>query len=229
MEKSRSEIPRSQPEKKKINRWKVAFLVLLAVVLGSGAFLGSRLFADREINYQKTPEIVERDGEPVLSVNTNKKQVNQLIDFYLDDFQKGQDIKYDFALENEAMLSGEFSVLGFPMKFYLYFDPYVMENGNVQLRAKSMSVGTFGLPMEEVMRIAKRSFKFPEWIEVDPDEKMIMIRLDQFRLQNGLFIRANKINLVDDEIQASLYLPKAAGDDQKTTDSSGTTKNSSKE
>lgn len=229
MQKSRSEGPSKLLEKKQVNRWKVAFLVFLAVVIGSGVFLGSRLFADREINYQKSPEIVQRDGEPVLSVNANKKQVNQLIDFYLDDFQKGQEVKYDFVLENEAMLSGEFSVLGFPMKFYLYFDPYVMENGNVQLRAKSMSIGTFGLPMEEVMRITKRSFKFPEWIEMDPDEKTVMVRLDQFRMQNGLFIRANKINLVDDEIQASLYLPKAAANDQKTTDSSDTTKNTSKE
>jgi uncharacterized protein YpmS len=32
-------------------------------------------------------------------------------------------------------------------------------------------------------------------------------------MQNGLFIKANKINLVDDEIQMSLYLPAETEDE----------------
>ena len=98
-------------------------------------------------------------------------------------------------------------MLNFPITFYLYFDPYVTEEGNVQLKAKSLSIGTLDLPTSEVLKMIKRSFKFPEWIEVNADEQIILIRLDQFRMQNGLFIKANKINLVDDEIQMSLYLP----------------------
>ncbi|KAF1304793.1 MULTISPECIES: YpmS family protein [Enterococcus] len=203
---------RKQPQKKMWkfrvkNPWRSAFLLLVAVVLGTGFFFGSRIFANREPNYKKTPAIVERQGTPVLTINSNKKQVNELIDFYLEEFQKDSDVKYEFTLENEAMLTGEFKVLGFPVQFYLYFDPYVMDNGNVQLRAKSLSIGTLGLPLKEVMSMVKRSYKFPKWIEVNPDDENIMIRLDQFRMQNGLFMRANKINLVDDEIQISLYLP----------------------
>lgn len=213
-------LPKLGPLPVSINWWKVAFLGLVAVLLGSGIFLSTRIFAEREIHYAKTPKIVERSGTPVFTINSNKKQVNELIDFYLEDFQKDSEIKYDFALENEAMLSGEFKVLSFPVKFYLYFDPYVMENGNVQLRAKSLSIGTLGLPIKEVMKMAKRSYKFPKWIEVDPDKETIMLRLDQFRLTNGLFIKANKINLIDDEIQVSLYLPKDKAA-SKTSDSSG--------
>ncbi|WP_241153389.1 YpmS family protein [Enterococcus mediterraneensis] len=202
------------------NPWRAAFLLLAALVLGTGFFLGSRLFAEREPQYKKTPDIVEHSGTPVLTINSNKKQVNELIDFYLGEFQKDSDVKYDFALENEAMLSGEFKVLGFPMRFYLYFDPYVMDNGNIQLRAKSLSIGTLGLPIKEVMDMVKRSYKFPKWIDVNSKEKNIMIRLDQFRMQNGLFMKANKINLVDDEIQISLYLPKS---ENKTADTSTST------
>ena len=82
-----------------------------------------------------------------------------------------------------------------------------MENGNIQLRAKSMSIGTLGLPIEEVMKLVKRGYDFPDWIDVTPKDKSITLRLDQFQLPTGLFVKAKKINLIDDEIQVGLYLP----------------------
>jgi len=198
---------------KTINYWKIAFLVLAGLLIGTTVFFASRIFQQRESGLNESTELVQREGSPVLTVNSNKSQVNQLIDFYLSDFQKDQEVKYNFELRNEALLTGEFQVLGFPITFYLYFDPYVTEEGNVQLKAKSLSIGTLDLPTSEVLKMIKRSFKFPEWIEVNADEQVILIRLDQFRMQNGLFIKANKINLVDDEIQMSLYLPAESEDE----------------
>lgn len=192
---------------KKMNGWKIAFLVLTAFVIGTGIFLGTRIFAIREPNYSKTTKVTDTKGQEVTTISMNKSQLNALIDYYLTDFQKDSSVKYQFALENEAMLSGETKVLNFPVHFYLYFDPYVMENGNIQLRAKSMSIGTLGLPIEEVMKLVKRSYDFPEWIEVTPKDKAITLRLDQFQLPTGLFVKAKKINLIDDEIQVGLYLP----------------------
>jgi uncharacterized protein YpmS len=194
--------------KKKPNYWKAAFIILVAVIIASLAFVFVRITQVREPNYQAVPEIVEKEGTPVISIQSNKKQVNALIDFYLSDFQKGSDITYKFYLENEAMLNGTFKVLGHPIQFYLYFDPFVMDNGNVQLKAKSLSVGTLGLPIKEILKFVQRDYKLPKWVEVDPDERTILLRLDQFRMQNGLFIRAEKINLIDDDIQMNIYLPK---------------------
>lgn len=206
--------------KKNLNKWKVAFLILTGLVLGSLLFFTIRVTQIREPNLTKTETIAEKDGTPVLSVQSNKKQVNALIDFYLEDFQKGSDIKYQFYLENEALLNGTFDVLGHPIQFYLYFEPYVMDNGNVQLKAKSLSLGTLGLPIKEVLKFVQRDYKLPKWVEVDPDEKTILLRLDQFQMQNGLFLRAEKINLVDDEISMNIYLPKETTKESKTTESS---------
>lgn len=194
--------------KKTINRWKVAFIVLVGCIIGSMAFLFVRITQVREPNYKPVPELVEKDGTPVIAIQSKKKQINSLIDFYLADFQKGSDITYKFYLENEAMLNGTFEVLGHPIQFYLYFDPYVMDNGNVQLKAKSLSIGTLGLPIKEILKFVQRDYKLPKWVEVNPDDSTILLRLDQFRMQNGLFIRAEKINLVDDDIRMNIYLPK---------------------
>ena len=184
------------------------------MILGTGAFFTSRIFAIREPNYKATPEVV-RTGDPILTISTNKEKVNQVIAYYLEEYLDNSDIQYHFTLENEAMLTGEFEILTFPVTFYLYFDPYVMENGNVQLRAKSLSVGTLNLPVSEVMKMVKRNFKLPEWIEVNSEEQNIMIRLDKFQMANGLFMKANRINLLDDDIQFSLYLPKDKSDKEE--------------
>ena len=189
------------------NRWKLAFFVLIAILLGSILFIFTRITGERETLPQDTSSYVERQGEPVLTIRSNKQQINDLIAFSLDEYQKKSDVKYDFVLENEALLTGEFKILGFPVTFYLYFDPYVMDNGNVQLKAKSLSVGTLGVPIKQVMKIIQKNQALPEWVEIDPQDEMVMIRLDQFQMQNGLFIKADKINLVEDEIQVSLFLP----------------------
>ena len=193
---------------KKINPWKVAFLFLVGILVGGGIFLYSRLTEEREILTDEVPAIVAKEGTPVLSVNSNKEQINSLIDFYLEQYQKDSDVKYHFTLENQALLTGEFKILNYPLTFYLYFDPYVTDNGNVQLKASSLSIGTLTIPIKQVMSMIEKNFKLPDWVEVNPDEHTIMIRFDQFRLQNGLFIRAEKIDLVDDTIQINLYLPK---------------------
>ncbi|GMA46968.1 YpmS family protein [Tetragenococcus muriaticus] len=194
-------------EEKTINKWKVAFLALLGLILGLSAFFFFRATQQREAIQYETQPLVQREGEPVLSVNSNKEQINSLIDFYLQNYQEDSDVEYHFQLENQALLTGDFEILGAPITFYLYFDPYVTDNGNVQLQADSLSVGTLDLPVKQVMRMIEKSFKFPEWIEFDPDEEQVLVRLDQFRMENGLFVKAEKINLVDDDIQVSLYLP----------------------
>lgn len=106
---------------KKINGWKIAFLTLVAVLIGGTLFLGVRIFEPRE----DAADLVKPEslsGESVLTVNTKKSQINKLMDHYLQDFQEGSDVQYEFYLENEALLTGEFELFSFPVQFYLYFD-----------------------------------------------------------------------------------------------------------
>ena len=78
-----------QPEKtattnkKAINYWKIAFLVLVGILLGTTVFFASRIFQQRETGLNESAELVQREGSPVLTVNSNKSQVNQLIVTYL--------------------------------------------------------------------------------------------------------------------------------------------------
>lgn len=191
----------------KLNPWKAAFLLLVAVLIGGFLLLFTRLTQERENVSQIIAENVVREGDPVITINSNKEQVNRFVDFYLADLQKDAEQQYQFVLKNEALLTGEFDLLGFPVSFYLYFDPFVMANGNIQLKAKSLSIGALGLPINQVLKMIQNNSKIPEWIDIQPKEEMIILRLDQFELKNGMFFRADKINLVDNEIQLNVYLP----------------------
>ena len=191
----------------KLNPWKAAFLFLVAVLIGGFLLLFTRLTQERENVSQIIAENVVREGDPVITINSNKEQVNHFVDFYLADLQKDAEQQYQFVLKNEALLTGEFDLLGFPVSFYLYFDPFVMANGNIQLKAKSLSIGALGLPINQVLKMIQNNSKIPEWIDIQPKEEMIILRLDQFELKNGMFFRADKINLVDNEIQLNVYLP----------------------
>ena len=191
----------------KLNPWKAAFLFLVAVLIGGFLLLFTRLTQERENVSQIIAENVVREGDPVITINSNKEQVNRFVDFYLADLQKDAEQHYQFVLKNEALLTGEFDLLGFPVSFYLYFDPFVMANGNIQLKAKSLSIGALGLPINQVLKMIQNNSEIPEWIDIQPKEEMIILRLDQFELKNGMFFRADKINLVDNKIQLNVYLP----------------------
>ena len=188
------------------NPWKIAFLVLIGVLLGGILFLGVRMSQEREPAYTAGTTVSENQ-EPTFQVSLKKKQVNEIIGFYLNDFLKDSGVKYDFYLEDQALLSGTFKILGHELKFYLYFDPYVMENGNVQLRAKSVSIGTLSLPLSEIMKYIGNSFELPKWVEVDAADKTVNLHLNEFKLQNGMYVQADKINLIDDDIRFNVYLP----------------------
>lgn len=188
------------------NPWKVAFLVLVGILLGGTIFIGSRLSQNREPSYEPSTTTVGEQS-PTFQVSLKKQQVNEIISFYLNDFLKDSGVQYEFYLEDQALLSGTFKILGYEMKFYLYFDPFVMENGDVQLKAKSVSIGTLALPISEIMKYVSNSLDLPTWVEVNTEDKTLTLHLSQFKLKNGMYTRADKINLIDDDIRFNVYLP----------------------
>lgn len=195
--------------KKPVNRWKIAFLLLIGILIGVSLFVYVRVSAVREPQLEEQTKVTAKQttGDPVLQVQMNKKQMNELIDYSLQEFLSNSKMTYRFYLENQALLNGTFKVLGKDIQFYLYFDPFVLENGNIELQAKSLSIGTLSLPILEVMNFIKKAYDIPEWIEIHPKKKTIIVNLNKFQLQNGMYVRARKMNLIDDDIRLDLYLP----------------------
>ncbi|MGX6961159.1 YpmS family protein [Vagococcus xieshaowenii] len=189
---------------KSTNYWKMAFLALLATIIGLAVFVGVRLSENREEVYKDKVDQVIFDDKPSFQLVSNKEDINRIINHYLDKYLSTKTVKYDFYLENQAMLNGTFKLLGFPVEFYLYFEPFVMSDGNVLLEAKNVSVGSLSIPMNQVLKqVAK--LDLPEWVEVKSKDGQVILHLNQLVIEDDIRIKADKINLVDDEIRLSVY------------------------
>ena len=82
-----------------------------------------------------------------------------------------------------------------------------MEDGNIQLKARNISLGSLQLPISYVMKQLEHVLDIPKWVEFNSEETYIIVHLDQLPLKNGLRLKADRINLVDDDIRMSVYLP----------------------
>ncbi len=189
------------------NPWKSSFLILVAILIGFILFLGYRISTPR-MSYNNSVPKIETKSETLFDINMKKKQVNEVLNFFLEDIMKESGVDYSFNLENDALIDGTFNLLGHETHFYLYFEPYVLSDGNVQLKAKSLSVGSLEVPIPAMINYISTTTDLPNWIEIDAEKQIINIHLDKFKMKNGMSIKAKKINLIDDEISFSAYISK---------------------
>ncbi|WP_235803391.1 YpmS family protein [Lacticaseibacillus brantae] len=192
--------------KRRFNWWLVATLVLLGLIIGSGAWFISKVTSPIE-----TPEstVAARTDEPVFHVNLTKAQVNRLVSYYLADYLKDSPIKYQLVVGDSAVLSGNFKFLGAKVGFNLEFDPYVLNNGDVQLKARKLNVGSLPVPTSFVLNYVGHSYKLPKWVGLSEKNETVTLHLSQYQLANDMQLRAQKIDLIGDSIQFGIYLPKS--------------------
>ena len=190
--------------KKPLNWWKWLFIALVAILLGSGAYLGVKLTTPPPAD-TSSEQLIKRD--PTFAINLKKLQVNAVISYYLNHYLKDSKIKYEFDLDDQAILKGKFKLLGYPVPFSIYFDPYVKENGDVQLKARRMAIGSLSVPIKTVMNYIGNSYKFPKWVVLDSKQKTILLKLNQFKMKNGMQIKATRIDLPNDKIDLNVYIP----------------------
>jgi uncharacterized protein YpmS len=132
----------------------------------------------------------------------SKKQANQLISDALKKYQTKK-ISYNFYLENLAVLTGTFNLLGKDLDFTAYFTPTALKNGDVELTVKRISVGTLSLPNSLVLS-GVQAYDLPKYVEVQPKKDKITIHLNDLKLAKSYIAQAKKIALNEDVIQFEL-------------------------
>ncbi|WP_125703530.1 YpmS family protein [Lacticaseibacillus daqingensis] len=186
------------------NGWRLATLILLGLILGSGIW-----FAVKVATPYETPVTTTKvtTGDPALSVRLTKRQVNRIVTYYLNDFQKDSKVKYTLTVADQAVLGGDFKFFGATIHFELTFDPLVQANGDVVLKARSLNVGSLPVPISYVMSYAGRTFKLPDWVSLNSKKQTIVLELSKFSMSNGMKLKATKIDLPNDEIDLAVFLP----------------------
>lgn len=199
------DVTRTKQAQNPINYWKIAFIILCCLILG---LIGGFFYrAHQPVEGAPNIETVSTNGKAKIELSLTKNQSNKILSYYLNQMVNNKNMKLRFSLDDQALIVGKFQFLSVPMNFYLYFDPIVMENGNVKFKATSLSIGDLKLPITFVLNSIKRENDLPEWIKITPDKKELLLQFNKLSLDNGITIRAKDIDLANDQLRFDVYLP----------------------
>jgi uncharacterized protein YpmS len=192
-------------EKKK-NVWKYAFFGLLAanVLIGCGIFLLIFLVSDEKT---APPNATMDRNHSELIVTTHKRDLNKLINRYIEKEGLNGPIHYDVYLTDLVELYGEVSVFSRPLQLKMTFEPKALDNGDLILEQKDVSLGDVQLPVPYILKFMKDAYKFPSWVIIQPNDKQVYVALQHMRLNNGIRVRLEEFNLEQDRISLRMLVP----------------------
>ncbi|HEL0569847.1 TPA: YpmS family protein [Streptococcus equi subsp. zooepidemicus] len=191
-------------KKLNLNWWKWAFLLLLAFNTAFLAVIGSRIIQIRE---PKSELINQKAAKNIKigTLTTTKEQLNEAVVSYLKDFQTKKMTYKVYATSSTILFEGTYQLLGYEVPLYIYFQPHRLTNGAIQLQVLSFSVGTLSLPEKDVLQYLKSSYKLPKFVEVLPKQSAIIVNLQQLENDANIYLKAQKIDLVKDDIRFDIY------------------------
>ena len=196
---------KNREKKSSVNWWKWAFLgLVLVLILFVVQLMGS--FQSVSINEPNNNEVTHTDQEMVFTATANREDTEQFINTFLSTVLDEEENNLSVELKDQLLVHGQLEVFQLNVPFTISFDPYILENGNVQLRASAVELGTFSLPVGATMSLVADQFYVPDFIAIDSEEEMIVINLNEFNTEQNIGVEMVRIDLPEDEIQMNLYI-----------------------
>lgn len=168
-------------------------------------FLFFQLITSGE-NETRSPRSIPKEEGMLFTIHTNKQDLNQLIHHYIEEQQTGN-FDYHVTLTDEVEFVGNIPILQETIDVKLTFEPFVLDNGDVELHQKNMTIGKFSLPAPLVLGFIQSSDSLPGWITVHPNEEKVFVALQDLKLKSDFKIKVEEFNLKEDDIRFSLQLP----------------------
>lgn len=199
----------NRQESGKVNYWKWAFISLIALlVLGVILLLQAiRPINSVEDSANKTP--IDPKGEIEIVSELSKEDVEFVLNSFLEVETKDSPASYQVKLDEELELASKIEWMGLTIPFSLTFEPYATEDGNLQLRAQSVEVASFSLPVSAIMAALGNQMDLPTFIQLDSESQMILVNFNQLHNFYPYGIELEKVDLENDEIQLKLFVNKA--------------------
>lgn len=188
------------------NKWKIGFLLLLGInLLFAIVMLSLVMFPS---NGPQTSKLNVPMGEHVsFHVKSNKNDLNKLINHYLKEEAADSPIDYQIILGKEVELYGTLPFFSEELNMKLTFEPKALENGDLVLKQKSMTIGSLHLPISYVLNFISENYKIPKGVDIRPKDKLIYVNMKQLKLKSDIKIKADKFDLKKDDIRFTILVP----------------------
>lgn len=153
------------------------------------------------------PKKIETQAHIPLKVQTNKEQLNKLINHYLRKQDLNGAIHYEVKLDEDVELYGTMPVFSQEVQMKLAFEPTALENGDILLQQKSIAVGQLQLPVSYVLKFIKDKYNLPDWVSIQPSSESIYVSMQELKLKNDIHVKVDQFDLINDQIQFTLLVP----------------------
>ncbi|WP_022793772.1 YpmS family protein [Marinococcus halotolerans] len=180
------------------NIWKILFILLLVInviIIGAVVFWWASLDQESGSSETEPQTSEEEEFQPYFTGETNSAQVNNILEAEMENERA------DLVVEDgQFKIISALELLGREIDIELSFVPEALENGNVELQKDDFSIAGLPLPGPEVLTVVQNQTEFPEFVQINPEEETIRIRLDQWSEDEEYTVRAERVNLEEDEI-----------------------------
>lgn len=173
----------------------VVLIALLAVINSSGE------------DQKYTPAKMNTDVHVPFKIQTDKEDLNQVINHYLHKEGLTGPIDYQVVLGEEVELYGTMPVFSQEIQMKLTFDPVALDNGDILLQQKSISVGQLQLPVSYVLKFIADKYKLPDWVTIQPNNERIYVSLQKMKLKSDIHVKVDEFDLAHNNIRFTLLVP----------------------
>ena len=188
------------------NKWKIGFLVLLGINLLFAVIILSLVMFPSE--GPQTSKLTGSIGDHVsFHVKSNKNDLNKLINHYLQEEAADSPIDYRVLLGEEVELYGTLPFFSEELNMKLTFKPSALENGDLVLKQKSMTIGNLHLPISYVLNFISENYKIPKGVDIRPKDKQIYVNMQQLKVKSDIKLKADKFDLKKDDIAFTILVP----------------------
>ncbi|MGJ7921801.1 YpmS family protein [Neobacillus sp. LXY-4] len=186
------------------NKWKSLFLILATINVLIIAIIfyyitspvDEKPIEDRNVTSDSVP----------FKIQTNKADLNKVINQYLEKQGNGS-VDYQISLDNVVNLYSTLIIFNQKVDMKIAFDPIPLENGDLILKEKEISIGKLHLPPAVVLTLLANAYQFPNWMTIQPKEEQVYVDVQELPLKGGLQVEVNEFDLKQDQIMFTLYMP----------------------
>ncbi len=196
--------------KKKMNKWKVAFLTLFGILLVGIIALAALIFMPVEDD--RIPTANEKISGSEVRIQATAKDFENLANQFIYDATEGTTMPTKMYVDQSSItIVSRVDALGMSVPVTMEFDPTVDANGNLLLHQTSIGVGMLDIPTSTALKLVKNSGKLPNFISIQPSKEQAYIDLNAINIpitdQTTAHLAATKFDLAKDDIELTVTLP----------------------
>ncbi len=189
------------------NKWKIGFFILLGLITASILIFWILISLPAEESKIEPDRKNAASDDVAFHVSTNKRDLNRVINHYLEEEAKNSQFEYQVLLTDEVELYGTLPIFSQELELKLTFEPQALENGDLILKQRSISVGRLNLPVSTVLKFVQDSYHLPEAVEIQPKEERVYVSMQRLKLKSDMKVRVDEFNLKKDNIKFTLLVP----------------------